>query len=72
VHIAVEREGDATALPDDVMTSEQVVDGIIAHLADGPTWYAGDAALRASAELQTMSRNDAVRAVLQQESILRD
>jgi short-subunit dehydrogenase len=64
-------ENDQTQLPD-VMTSEDVADGIIANLADGPSWYAGESARRGGEGLRTMARNEAVRAVRAAPSVYKD
>jgi short-subunit dehydrogenase len=64
-------EDDHTQLPD-VITPQEVVDGIIANLADGPTWYAGESSRRGGEGLRKMSRNDAVRAVLKAETVYKD
>jgi short-subunit dehydrogenase len=67
----LESEHDDSPLPNAV-TAEEVVEGIIANLGDGPSWYAGDWARRGGEGLQRVSRNDAVRAVMKQTSIYKD
>jgi short-subunit dehydrogenase len=67
----LESEHDDSPLPNAV-TAEEVVEGIIAHLNEGPSWYAGDWARRGGEGLQRMSRNDAVRRSMKQTSIYRD
>jgi short-subunit dehydrogenase len=67
----LESEHDDSPLPNAV-TAEEVVEGIIANLSDGPSWYAGDWARRGGEGLQRMSRNDAVRAIVKQTSIYKD
>jgi short-subunit dehydrogenase len=64
-------EDDDAELPDAV-TPEEVVEGIIANLAEGPSWYAGESSRRGGEGLRKMSRNDAVRAVLKQTSVYKD
>jgi short-subunit dehydrogenase len=64
-------EADDAALPD-VVTPEEVVEGIIANLPEGPSWYAGESSRRGGEGLRKLSRNDAVRAVLKQTSVYKD
>ena len=64
-------DDDATQLPE-VVTSEEVADGIIANLGDGPVWYAGESSRRGGEGLRKMPRNDAVRAVRAAPSVYKD
>jgi short-subunit dehydrogenase len=54
---------DLSPIPNAV-TAEEVAEGVIANLANGPTWYAGDHVRERSEQLRSMPRNDAVRAAL--------
>ena len=67
----LESEYDTSPLPNAV-TADEVVEGIIANLSDGPSWYAGEWARRGGEGLQRMSRNEAVRRIMQQTSIYKD
>jgi short-subunit dehydrogenase len=67
----LQSEDDDSPLPDAV-TPEFVVEGIIEHLPEGPSWYAGESAQRGAVGLQKMARNDAVRAILKQTSVYQD
>jgi short-subunit dehydrogenase len=70
---AVLAKHGAIADPDDdisgvfnVVSAEEVAEGMITNLDDGPVWYAGDFVRDRSEQLRSMPRNDAVRAVAQQ------
>jgi short-subunit dehydrogenase len=62
--VLADPDDDISAVPN-VVTAAEVAEGMIANLAHGPTWYAGDFVRGRSEQLRSMPRNDAVRAVAQ-------
>ncbi len=54
---------DTSAIPGAV-SAEAVADDVVAHLADGPTWFVGEMAQMAAEVIGSMSRGDAVRMMI--------
>ncbi len=54
---------DASPIPGAV-TAEAVADDMVAHLADGPTWFVGEMAQMGADVIRGMTRGDAVRLMI--------
>jgi short-subunit dehydrogenase len=64
-HGAIADPADDISAVFDVVSAEEVAEGMLANLADGPGWYAGDFVRDRSEQLRAMPRNDAVRVLAQ-------
>jgi len=62
--VLADPEDDISVVPN-VVSAADVADGILANLANGPVWYAGDFVRDRSESLRAMPRNDAVRLMAQ-------
>ena len=62
--VIADPDDDISVVPN-VVSATEVAEGILAHLTDGPTWYAGDFVRERSEQLRSMPRNDAVRLMAQ-------
>ena len=64
-------EDDTSPIPGAV-TPDDVVAEALANLSDGPTWFVGEQMREGAEQLRALSRNDAVKVMLQQAGGLMD